>query len=50
MTFENEVIERLVRLEEKVSNHLAHKERSNQVLQWLIGSSVAVMAIAFFVK
>ena len=50
MTFEHEVIERLTRVEEKISNHLAHKDKSQNILQWVIGSSVAIMAIITVVK
>ena len=50
LTFEHEVIDRLSRLETLVENHLAHKDKSNKAIQWLIGSSVAIMAIFTVVK
>ncbi len=50
MTFETEVIERLTRVETTLTNHLNHKDKSQQMLQWMIGASVAVMAIVLVVK
>ncbi len=50
MTFETDVIERLTRLETLVSNHLEHKDKNTNYIQWLIASSVALMAIVTVVK
>jgi len=50
MTFETEVIERLTRLEEQVTNHLSHKDKNTKAIQWLIASSVAIMAVVTVVK
>jgi len=50
MTFETEVIERLTRVETTLTNHLSHKDKSQERLQWLIGLSVAAMAVVLVVK
>jgi len=50
MTFETDVIDRLSRLETLVQNHLTHKDKNTKAIQWLIASSVAVMAVFTVVK
>jgi len=50
MTFETDVIERLTRLETLVENHLEHKDKNTKAIQWLIASSVAIMAVVTIVK
>lgn len=50
MTFETDVIDRLSRLETLVQNHLQHKDKNTKAIQWLIASSVAIMAVVTVVK
>jgi len=45
-----EIKQRLTKLETNMDNHLTHKDKSQQMLQWMIGASVAVMAIVLVIK
>ena len=44
--FHKDVIERLTRVETLLENHLKSKDK----LQWVLGSAIALMAIAFTIN